>query len=160
MQHSAIGYRLGYYIICLSPLLSLLLLFMSTLTSGVPLLVNVKRAAMIHTTIIAIQLAGLILYISGLALYLLRRRNQLAKPKFLLNPIIISIVLVIWGIFTSIWAYTWDINLLLWSGGEGNRELTVWDHMQYFTWILKGLIWIIAGLVILATASKSQKEVK
>jgi hypothetical protein len=154
------GYRLGYYIICFSPLISLLLLFISTLASGAPSLVNIKRAAIIHTSIITIQLSGLTLYVSGLTLHLLRSRNHLARPKFLINPIIVSIVLVIWGLFTSIWAYTWDINILLWSGEEGNRELTVWDHMQYFTWILKGLIWIIAGLGILATAPKSREETK
>ncbi|MGD8545918.1 MAG: hypothetical protein PVH12_07060 [Candidatus Bathyarchaeota archaeon] len=135
MQYSAIGFRLGYYLICFSPILSLLLL---ALAGGIPTyLVIVTK---IHTSIIVIQLLGLTLYLLGTI-------KQLARPSALFT----SILLVIWGSCTSLWAWTW----MGYRMEEVSVEIIRLYTVIHSVWMIKGVLWIIAGLVILAHARKS-----
>jgi len=56
------------------------------------------------------------------------------------------------GVFCSqVFFEFYEDEVIAWSQQFGG-ELTIWDHLQFATWILKGLLWIAAGLIFIVTS--------
>jgi len=155
--------KLGYYIICSSPLVSLLVVWITIRsllsyqraffgTEGYDWRIPVIGLTLANSFIIGLQLFGLLLYLTG---YKKERRKRTRSP--FTGLIIISLIVLGIAVSWFIWGFYQD--MMLWSMEEGVRELIVWDHLQYATWILNGILWIVAGVVIrLTTKSKPRHE--
>jgi len=93
-----------------------------------------------------------ILLIIGIALYMygyLRRQATDVEAKVIL---LFSFFLVLWGVFTYLFASGFYRNLIDWSMNPGVRALTIWDYMEYWTWELKAILWIGTGLLLAVTS--------
>ena len=153
------GYlSIGYYAVCLSPLFSMLVyISVSTLmgTSYGWLLPMIVFTG-VHTSVIGIQVCGIILYLVGC------KKEKVESEQV---PFIgFSILLILWGLLVSWFAIGfYNHEVIPWSMLPGVRELTIWDHLQFATWTLKGLLWIASGLIFIVTSqiqkgSKSKLE--
>lgn len=138
MQYSTISIRLGYNTICSSPILSLVLLASRHAYAGAPISIWQGISTNIHTLIIGIQLLGLTLYLLG-------SRNQPARSY----AIVASILLIIWGFCISLSVCAWASWSLDYYEERLSPEIQDFYNIEYSVWILKGVLWIIAGLVIL-----------
>lgn len=149
--------KIGFYAICFSPVLSLLVVGVAITgltsyaihglgTSGYSWLAPIVGLTFVHSSIIAFQLFGIVLYLAG---YRKERQKIERSPSIKL----ITASLVIWGMLLSYFVYYFYYHeVILWSMEPGVRELVIWDHLEYAAWILKGLLWVGAGLTILATS--------
>jgi hypothetical protein len=66
--------------------------------------------------------------------------------------LLFSFFLVLWGVLTYLFASGFYRDLIDWSMNPGVRALTVWDHLEYWTWELKGILWIGTGLLLIVTS--------
>lgn len=149
------GYlSIGYYTVCLSPLISMLVYISASTLMGTSYdwLLPIKVFTGIHTSVIGIQVCGIILYLVGY-------KKEKVESKQV--PFIgFSILLIIWGFLVSWFADGFYYREVIpWSMLPGVRELTIWDHLQFAKWTLKGLLWIASGLIFIVT-SQIQKSSK
>lgn len=87
----------------------------------------------------------------GIVLYLVGYRKVKSKQVPFIE--LSSILLIYWGLLVSWFVVSfWNSEVLPWSMEPGVRELTIWDHLQFATWGLKGLLWIASGLIFIATS--------
>jgi len=138
-----IGYlSAGYYIVCLSPVFSLIV--MATL----PFLWSWERAnwllpmisfALIQILVICIQISGLFLCLFGY------KKKEPMPFKFAMN-----VFLVLWGILVVNWAWFFYNDTLEWSRNPGMRSLIIWDYLEFETWAVKGLLWVVSGLIFMS----------
>jgi len=64
-----------------------------------------------------------------------------------------TILLILWGFLVSWFAIGfYYVDVIPWSMEYGVRKLTVWDHLMFATWALKGILWIASGLVFTITS--------
>jgi len=137
---------IGYYVVCLSPLLSILVyIYVPELLVGPsydwlhPMMVYTG----IHTLIIGVQLCGIFLY-------LLWYRNERIESKQLPFVRLSSVLLILWGGLVGLFvAGFWNKEVLPWSRLPGVRGLIIWDYLQFVSWALKGFLWIASGLLFL-----------
>jgi hypothetical protein len=103
----------------------------------------------IHTSIIGVQVFGLILYLAEYT----RSRSKKSNSKALPFVLLFSPSPVLWGLLVSWFAIGfYNHELIPWSMLPGVRALTIWDHLAFATWALKGLIWITSGLLFIVTS--------
>jgi hypothetical protein len=94
----------------------------------------------------------MILWTTGIALYMygyVRREATDTERKIIL---LFSLFLVAWAVLTYLVAAGFYLDLIDWSKNPGVRTLTIWDHMEYWTWELKGILWIGTGLLLIVTS--------
>jgi len=99
----------------------------------------------VHTLVISIQVCGIILYLVGYK----KEKVESKQAPF----IGFSILLILWGLLVSWFAIGfYNHEVIPWSMLPSVRELTIWDHLQFATWTLKGLLWIASGLIFIVTS--------
>jgi hypothetical protein len=99
----------------------------------------------------------MILWITGIALYMygyVRREATDTERKVIL---LFSFLLIAWAVLTYLVASGFYLDLIDWSKNPGVRTLTIWDHMEYWTWELKGILWIGTGLLLIVTSVMKRK---
>ena len=129
----------GYYIICSSPVFSFILYLVLTSLfwrTNIDWLYQIMLFTGMQILVIGVQVCGIVLCLVGY------RRNESISSYIFLN-----ILLITWGSLVVLWAMGWYLDLVRWSNLPDVRNLTIWDYMQYLTWALKGVIWIVSGLV-------------
>ena len=94
----------------------------------------------------------------GIALSLVGHRKREMKSKELPVTVVFGILLFIWALLATLFATGMSEELLEWSLLPGVRALTIWDHMQSATWMLKGSLWTISGLLSIITTWKISRE--
>ena len=120
----------GYYLIVVSPLLSLLLLVVARAQVGVTAL------------IIGVQICGMILY---LVEYRKPSKPSETPPHILLS----GIFLIIWGLLIAWYIITWHNFHIEYYLPE--KPLTFWQNVNYALYVLKGLLWVASGLMLIIT---------
>jgi hypothetical protein len=98
-----------------------------------------------NALMVVLLIMGTVLYIYGY----LRGEATYVEAKVIL---MFGFFLIPWGVFTYLFASGFYSDLIDWSMNPGVRMLTVWDHMEYWTWELKAVLWIGIGLLLLATS--------
>ena len=156
--------ELGYYLICVSPLMSLLVVWIVFSSIGgymfyfisnqlefdwrIPLFGMTLANAFVN----GFQVCGLLLYLNGYR----RKKEKLARSLF---TKLIAVSLIVWGIIVSWFMYTFYYHeVILWSLEPGTRELIIWDHLEFATWIFKGVLWVIAGVAIGLTSKPKERR--
>lgn len=114
---------------------------------------RIALSTLVYVSVVIVQVCGLILCFVGY------RKNESVSFNLILN-----IFLILWGSLVTWWALVWYAELLEWSSMQGVRSLTIWDHAEYATSALRGLLWISSGLVFTAISyvrkpSKSKPEI-
>jgi len=149
--------KLGYYLICISPLISLLVVWIVVYDMiGSVLYFHDWRTPLIATTLAnasvnGFQMCGLLLYLNGYR----RKKEKLARSFY---TKLIAASLIVWGIIVSWFMYTfYQHEVILWSMEPGVRDLLIWDHLEFATWVLKGVLWVIAGVVVGLTSKPKQR---
>jgi len=129
----------GYYTVCLSPAFSMIAFLVVTWLFwriSFDWLTQIMLLTVTYISVIIVQVCGLILCLVGY------RKNESVSFN-----LILSIFLIVWGSFVTLWAVGGYDMLIEWSRFPGVRSLTVWDHAEYATSALRGLLWIASGLV-------------
>ena len=129
----------GYYAIALSPLLSLLLIYLVLAD-----FIHPSRALGVGVTalIISVQICGMILYLVG---YRKPSKPSETPPLILLA----GIFLIIWGLLIAWYIIAW-YNFHI-THYLPEKPLTFWDNMNYALYVLKGLLWVASGLMLIIT---------
>ncbi len=156
MQHL----KLGYYLICLSPSISLILWIVSALTytfliapQNANELIFVIGHTGINLFVIGIQIAGLAFYYSGY------KKGEMESKKSLF-PLVMGSFLIILGLLATWYVFGWYNSLIEWSLEPYSRELTLWDQMEYATWMLNGPLWITPGIIFVSAAYVQRRKDK
>ena len=136
---------IGYYAICLSPLLSMLFYFSPKFPIG--------RGSCgylgLQTLVIFVQVWGVVLYLVGY------RTTELSSKK---APYIlwIGILLILWGLFITWYAirvYDWMLRIYPYK-----MDFTFCGQMVYVTQGLKGFLWIVSGLIFTFTSQFQRRK--
>lgn len=133
----------GYDLIVLSPLLSLLLLVVARAQLGVTAL------------IIGVQICGMILYLVGY--------RKLSEPSETPpNILFVGIFLLVWGFLITWYLIAWYSFHITYYLPE--KPLTFWDNVNWAAYVLKSLLWVASGLMFIITRylihSESERETK
>lgn len=126
---------------CLSPVVSFVLTPLWGISHGIRgnWFLEAVVLTLIQVLVIIIQVLGFVFCFAGI------RRNE--HIHFHIIP---NVLLILWGCFTIWLARGLYGDLLTWSREPQVRSLTLLDHLQYVTWALKGLLWVIAGAIFSA----------
>ena len=138
---------IGYYTICLSPLLSLFLLFsVPRFMTEIP----EHLSLWLQLLVINVQVCGIVLYSVG---YL--QREYAGMQIYRQHPFIqlVGILLILWGLLTAFWA-DWQFGLYeqrmrIYFPDE---PISSWHTLGYMTMVLKGVIWVVSGLVFVVSS--------
>jgi lysylphosphatidylglycerol synthetase-like protein (DUF2156 family) len=120
----------GYHVIVLSPVLSLLLLAVAR--------ARVEMMALI----IGVQICGMILYLVG---YRKPSKPSETPPHILLS----GIFLIIWGLLIAWYIIAWYNFHVTYYLSE--KPLTFWSKVGSALYVLKGLLWVASGLMLTIT---------
>ena len=155
--------KLGSYVIILSPLVSLGVVWAATRGLLLVTLANLSsviemdwRVSLIWMTganaaVNGVQVWGLLLYVAGYQW----EKDKLARS---VGTRLAAWLLFGWGLAVSWFMYTvYQQEVIQWSLEPGVRALIIWDHLEFATWILKGVLWMIAGAVIGVTATQPRR---
>jgi hypothetical protein len=96
----------------------------------------------VNISIIGIGASGTLLYIVGY------RKGELEDFPLLL---VSGIFLILWGLVVSYFTVLLYNDFLDWAMQPFTRAVTLWDNLEYATWEIKGLLWIVAGLTFIIT---------
>jgi hypothetical protein len=131
----------GYWLVCLSPIVSFALIPLWGISHGIRgnWFLEAVVLTLIQVSVIIIQVLGLTFCFVGI------RKNE-----YIHFYIIPNVLLILWGCFTIWLARGLYGDLLTWSRDPQVRSLTILDHLQYVTWALKGLLWVLAGVIFSA----------
>lgn len=150
---------ISYYVVSFSPLLSGILYkyfpkFLKLMIGqGYSRLPFGMVDTGVHTLVIVIQVRGIILYLVEYK----KEKGESGQVPF---TVLFSLLLILWGLLVSWFAIGFYNNEVIpWSMEPDVRELTIWDHLEYATWTLKGLLWIASGMIFLVT-SYFKRELK
>lgn len=147
-------FRVGYLLILLSPALSFVVLLGIVLFAGITLALSgtgseVFQLSMLltvwNTIVITFLISGLALYTHG---YM---KREATKGEAILN-FVFSFFLMFWGTLSYIIASGLYGETISRGMNPQMTPLTIWDQAQYWTWELKGLLWVASGLVLTATS--------
>jgi len=127
---------LGYRLIVLSPLLSFLLLVIVGMQTEM-------TALTLTASIIGVQICGMALYLIG---YSKPSEPSENPPHLLLG----GVFLVIWGALIAWYITSWhDFHIRYYLP---EKPLTFLDEVNYAAYVLKGLLWVFAGLMLIITS--------
>ena len=148
------GYlSIGYYTVCLSPFISMLVYISASTLMGTSyggLLPKIVFTG-VDTLVIGIQVCGIILYLVGC-------KKEKVESKQVPFIVFFSILLILWGYFVARFFFEfYEDEVIAWSQQFGG-ELTIWDHLKFATWTLKGLLWIASGLIFIVTSLARAKS--
>jgi len=137
----------GYVLILLTPFLSFFAIVGVTdaLFGSQNYLLPIILVTEINASIVVILIIGIALYAYG---YL--RREATDTEAILILPI--GCLLILWGVLTYFLASGLYSNVITWSMYPGVRALTIWDHLEYWTWELKAILGVGTGLLLAATS--------
>jgi len=136
---------MGYYAICLSPLLSIFFYF----SPKFPIGLGSCGYLGLQTLVIFVQVCGVILYLVG---YRTTELTSKTVPYILR----IGILLILWGFFITwytIRVYDWMLRLYSYK-----MDFTFCGQTIYVTQGLKGLLWIVSGLIFLVTSQFQRRK--
>lgn len=147
MRHLFIGYVLIYS----SPLLSILLHWVSS--ELVRREENYMGSIMVHTevniAVLAVLIVGISLYVSGY------KKNQI-KVEDIDRNLVLSVLLILYGAFVTLMSVAFYDYLIKWSEWPEHRDLTIWNHTKYTSAILTGGLWIVSSLLLLVTSYREE----
>jgi hypothetical protein len=147
------GYSsLGYYLICLSPVLAFILYLGISLPS-VGILVFAGMP--FQVLLIGVAIPTISVEVIGLALYFVEHGKNESKP-FSLG---LNIFLVLWGILVTFYAGAMYGVLLDWAN-LARVTVTIHNHpeiMTYTTLAIMGLLWINLGIAFTIMYWRSSK---
>ena len=128
----------GYWLVCLSPIVSFALTPLWLMSHGIRgnWFLEAVVLTLIQVSVIVIQVLGFVFCFVGI------RRDE--RIHFY---IIANVLLILWGCFVIWLARGLHGDLLTWSRDPQVGSLTILDHLQYVTWELKGLLWVLAGAI-------------
>ena len=122
----------GYNILVFSPLFSFLFLVLSRGQTEV-------TALIMTTSIIVVQICGMILYLIGY------RKPSKIPPYFLLG----GVFLIFWGFLVAWYIITsYNFHTMYYLP---EKPLTFLDNVNYAAYVLKGLLWVASGLMLTIT---------
>lgn len=98
-----------------------------------------------HTSVVAVVVVGLALFGYG---YVKRQMRDEGLKMIL----IVNVLLVLWGVFVLWSASAWYKDMINWFADPGRRAPQIWDYLEYWTWGLKAVLWIGAGLLLTVTS--------
>jgi hypothetical protein len=110
-------------------------------------------------TLGAWNLSILVIWIIGMALYLygyVRRETTVAEAKMIL---LFSILLILWAVFTYLFASGLYTASVIRSMAPGLAQLTFWDYVGYWIWEFKVIVWIGSGLLLIATSLAKMRSI-
>ena len=142
------SFQIGYYIILLTPLISLVSfwLFLPTVVLGVLQYTLTSIFMTIWSvSIILILAVGISLYVYGY----LKQQGTVNEEKAIL---ILGLLLASWGVFTDLIASAFLSDMILWSMNPDVRALTILDYLQYWTWEAKATVWIGTAIMLIVTS--------
>lgn len=131
MRHLVAGYLLVY----LTPLISILLLLASS--RWIREVTDYMVQIMVDTGISMVVIAALII---GVGLYVLGYKKQEMKWEEPVIILILSVPLILWGLFVTLATLGFYHDLIEWSEMPETRGLTIWDHMEYAFRALTGVL--------------------
>jgi hypothetical protein len=143
MRHLVAGYLLVY----LTPLISFLLLLASS--RWIREVTDYMVPIIVRTGISMVVIAALVI---GVGLYVFGYKKQEMKWEEPVTILILSVPLILWGLFVTLATLGFYRDLLEWSEMPETRGLTIWDHMEYAFGALTGVLWIFSGLLLIATS--------
>ncbi len=133
----------GYCLIYLSPVLSLYITFTAASFAGI------LTGWFLQTVLLtALQVFFICIQALGLASCSVGFRKNEPIPFKMPVQISLSILMASWGIFTIWFSLGLYQDLLWWSSQPQVRSLTIWDHLQYVAWTSKGLVWVLAAIIL------------
>lgn len=112
---------------------------------------------MVHA---GINLAVIVVLVAGILLYFHEHEKNQMNMLGAQVTFILSLLLIVWGTFVTIIALGFCGELIEWSRMPGVRDLTVWDYLEYGSWSLKGILWIISGILLTTTANRIMESQK
>ena len=142
------SFRIGYYIILLTPLISLVSfwLFLPTAVLGVLQYTLTSIFMTIWSaSIILILTVGISLYVYGY----LKQQGTVNEEKVIL---ILGLLLASWGVFTYLIASAFLSDMILWSMNPDVRSLTILDYLQYWAWEAKAIAWEGTAIMLIVTS--------
>jgi hypothetical protein len=141
----------GYYIICLSPILALILYFFIFLPS-VETSVSVRPSVQVFLIEVAVPIIGI--QVSGLVLGLLGCMKNESMLMGIVHEIA-NIILILWGMLVTF--YSWFAYGLAVSHPQIISE---YHEIEFYaTLALMGLLWIASGLFFIYIGWRSSKVV-
>ena len=63
--------------------------------------------------------------------------------------VVLSSLLVLWGTITAFAGLFMYGFLLDWAGDPAKRAISIWEYMEYGTWMLKGVLWAVSGFLLI-----------
>jgi hypothetical protein len=142
----------GYYLICLSPVLALILYLGVSLPSvGILVFVGVPFLVFLIGVVIptvSVDVIGFVLYLFGY------RKNESMPFSLGLN-----IFLVLWGILVTFYAGAMYGALLDWAN-LAQVTVTIYNHPEiatYTTLAIMGLLWVNLGIALTIVYWRSSK---
>lgn len=133
---------IGYYLVCSSPFVSILLLLFGAYLGYLGLAHNYLLPIMwqigFNVSIMALEASGILLYFIGY-----KRKEKEDFPLLLVS----GLLLILWGLLASFFIYLFYMDFLEWANQPSVRAIIVWDNLEYATWEIKGFLWIVAGLM-------------
>jgi hypothetical protein len=88
-----------------------------------------------NVSIIGVQMGGLLLCLLGM------KKGE--RISFNLTALASDILLILFGAFVVWWSLGWYRKLL---------TPTIWDQMEYATFVTAGLLWIASSMIFIATS--------
>lgn len=146
---------LGAYLIFLSPIISIVLV-LGPVRWAQELLFNARGQqelellfypAIVHNVA---NLAAIVISTVGLGLLIVHasqdsRINAIKGNRMI---IVLSWLVALWGVvvaFAGLFGYQ---HLLQWASDPYRRPLSTWEYLEYGTWMLKGILWAVSGLLL------------
>ena len=105
-------------------------------------------------------MAVIVVLVAGILLYFHEHEKNQMNMLGAQVTFILSLLLIVWGTFVTIIALGFCGELIEWSRMPGVRDLTVWDYLEYGSWSLKGILWIISGILLTTTANRIMESQK
>lgn len=141
--------RIGYITVFFTPFLAIiiqLLMYLFLRFDNYDWLFEIMIQTEVNMSIIGVQMFGLILCLLGI------KKGEVLRD-FKVSNILLNILLILWGALVIFWFWGMYCMVLDWSRLPGVRNLTIWDYMEYATFMIEGLLWIASGIILIVTLS-------
>ena len=146
---------LASYLILLSPIVSIALV-LGPVRWAQELLFNARGQqelellfypAIVHSVA---SLAAIVISTVGLGLLIVHasqdsRINAIKGNRMI---IVLSWLVALWGAVVALTGLFGYQHLLQWASDPYRRPLSTWEYLEYGTWMLKGILWAVSGLLL------------